>query len=304
MYSFNQYMFSFPILLFVAIFSDAQLCFAQSVTITKVPTVGDARQALQDRIKEQSDGHVKLTAWEGDSAPIQYESDGVKEYVQVYSAEIEFDHPCLWESRSTNKSVTFYISKPQATEPISSGLIDISKSGEKFTINGTISFGENQNRWHAVDFRLAKPPESTADIQDRQCMYNIKQIELDYVNWAQRHNGKFPFNVSTNEGGSKELCSRGKDGFEQNAAVQFQFLANGLIGYDYGTFNPRIFICPAKGEPSSADSQQHFQSTNVSYQLFCCTNNIEDSPPGILIHCPIHGWTAYTDGSVQKDDKK
>jgi hypothetical protein len=282
-------------------FLGMHLCPAQSLITSNTPTASDAQQSLQERIREQSDGRIKLVSWNADSTPFQYELDGQKGYIAAYNAEIEFTEPCGWESRFEGKSATFKIFKPDTVKPISGDGFEVSKAGERFTIKGTVIFKQTQSGWAVSDFRWAYPPERTSDLLSRQCMNNVKQIGLDYVNWAQRHNGKFPFNVSTNAGGSKELCLQGDDGFEKNPAPQFQILANGLIGYDYGKSTPKILVCPADTFSQSAVNFQELQSSNVSYQLHCCTNNLGDTPPGILMHCPIHGWTIYTDGSVQKE---
>ena len=38
-----------------------------------------------------------------------------------------------------------------------------------------------------------------------KCVNNLKNIGLAYRIWAVDHNDSFPFNVSTNEGGTREL---------------------------------------------------------------------------------------------------
>ena len=129
-------------------------------------------------------------------------------------------------------------------------------------------------------------------------MTHLKQIGLDYMDWAERHNGAFPFNVSTNADGSKELCSPGRDGIETDAAAQFRSFATGLVGYDYGTFTTKIFVCPADTNRQPAVDFRELRIANISYQLYCCTNKLGDRPPSMLLHCPIHGWTLYTDGSI------
>jgi hypothetical protein len=131
-----------------------------------------------------------------------------------------------------------------------------------------------------------------------RCASNLKQIYLDYAHWAQRHEGRFPFNVSTNAGGSKELSSHGDDRLEKNPAAQFRHLAEGLVGY--GTFAPKILVCPADTNRAPAADIRELQSSNVTYKLFCSTNILGDMHHGVLLHCSIHDWTLFTDGSIYK----
>src|SRR5262245_27038263 len=58
-----------------------------------------------------------------------------------------------------------------------------------------------------------------ARAQSISCVGNMKQIGLSFRTWALDHNAQFPFNVSTNAGGTRELCSMSSDGFEQNPSV-------------------------------------------------------------------------------------
>jgi hypothetical protein len=134
-----------------------------------------------------------------------------------------------------------------------------------------------------------------------RCAGNLKQIYLDYANWAERHGGKFPFNVSTNAGGSKELSSLRDDRLEKNTVEQFRHLAIDMVPYEAGAFTlPKIFVCPADTNRLPATNVLTFNSSNVTYELFCPTNVLRDLPPGVLLHCPIHDWTTFTDGSIYK----
>src|ERR1035441_2819767 len=69
------------------------------------------------------------------------------------------------------------------------------------------------------------------------CQNNLKQIGLSLRTWAIDNDGQFPFNVSTNAGGTRELCARGGDGFDTNAALHFQVMSNELS-------TPLLLVCP------------------------------------------------------------
>ena len=69
------------------------------------------------------------------------------------------------------------------------------------------------------------------------CVNNLKQIGLAFKTWALDHEYKYPFNVSTNQGGTMEFCLKGMDGFDRNAVFHLQIMSNELS-------TPRILVCP------------------------------------------------------------
>src|SRR5664279_412414 len=69
------------------------------------------------------------------------------------------------------------------------------------------------------------------------CVNNLKQIGLAFRTWAIDNDGQFPFNVSTNAGGTREFCAMGSDGFDGNTVQHFQVMSNELS-------TPRILVCP------------------------------------------------------------
>lgn len=140
---------------------------------------------------------------------------------------------------------------------------------------------------------LAKSKEKAQSIA---CMNNMKQIGLAARIWAGDHNDKFPFNVSTNNGGTLELCERDADGYDRNAARHFQVMSNELNA-------PKILVCPGDKSKQAADSFKNLDSWNVSYQLRTGDNVSDTNPEEVLIYCPIHHHTGKTDGSVQQGKK-
>jgi hypothetical protein len=136
---------------------------------------------------------------------------------------------------------------------------------------------------------LAKAKERAISIN---CVNNMKQIGLAFKVWALDHEEQFPFNVSTNNGGTMELCVAGKDGFEANAASHFLVLSNELS-------TPRVLVCPADTSARAALDFSSLSAGNVSYRLRSGTNVAEINPQEILAVCPMHGHTLLVDGSVQ-----
>jgi hypothetical protein len=108
--------------------------------------------------------------------------------------------------------------------------------------------------------------------------------------WGNEHGDQWPFNVSTNKGGTMELCLRDDDGFDRNAAAHFAVLSRELM-------DPRILVCPADVGRQPATSFQDLKPDNVTYQLRSGAN--PSHPDEILLRCPIHENILRADGSVE-----
>ncbi len=138
------------------------------------------------------------------------------------------------------------------------------------------------------------PPLSAAKPQAPRinCANNMKQIGLAVQIWSSDHKDRFPFNVSTNEGGTMELRAEWKNGFDQNPARIFQVMSNELN-------TPMILVCPADPSKQPALDFRNLQAGNVSYQVRSGTNVTETHPQEVLARCPIHGHQLFCDGSVR-----
>ena len=132
--------------------------------------------------------------------------------------------------------------------------------------------------------------------QSISCRNNMIQIGLSFRTWAIDNDGKFPFNVSTNKGGTLELSMPGSGGFDRNAAFIFQVMSNELS-------TPKILVCPADSKRQLAFDFISLQPANVSYQVRSGTNVTETTPDQILAVCPIHNHVLRCDGSVMTERK-
>lgn len=128
--------------------------------------------------------------------------------------------------------------------------------------------------------------------QDINCVNNMKQIGLAFKVWAIDNGDQYPFNVSTNKGGTCEYCLVGKDGFDANASFHFRALSNELSV-------TKILVCPADSK-TAASSFIYLRAMNISYQLHSGTNYSDEFPQAVLAVCPIHGNVLLCDGSVQR----
>ncbi len=115
------------------------------------------------------------------------------------------------------------------------------------------------------------------------CANNLKQIGLALKTWGLDHGDQFPFNVSTNAGGTAELARPDENGYDTNAAVYLQAVSNELA-------TPKILVCPA--------------DSKIQYLFRSGTNVSEANPQEILAECPIHHIGVLSDGSVQQISTK
>jgi hypothetical protein len=127
------------------------------------------------------------------------------------------------------------------------------------------------------------------------CQSQMMQIGMAMRVWEGDNGDRFPFNVSTNQGGTMELCLRGDGGFDRNAVNHFQVMSNEL-----GT--PRILVCPADSSKQPADNFRDLESKNISYLLRSGTNVTSDYPKDVLLRCPIHGTILRCDGSIERGE--
>ncbi|EEF60454.1 hypothetical protein [Pedosphaera parvula] len=142
------------------------------------------------------------------------------------------------------------------------------------------------------DSALGKPVPQTVT-----CVRNLLQIGLSFRMWAGDNQDEYPFNISTKEGGTKELCRLGKDGFDLNAGFHFQVASNELN-------NPLVLVCPQDTSRKPARDWVSLKTENVTYRLRSGTNINEASPKTILAVCPIDGNTLWSDGSVTEGEHK
>ncbi len=137
--------------------------------------------------------------------------------------------------------------------------------------------------------------ENGRQVMEINCVNNLKQIGLAFKIWAGDHGDQFPFNVSTNAGGSLELCAPDKDGFDRNAFRYLKTMIN-----DGELTVPLLLVCPQDHSKKPATSWNYLQATNITYRFRCGTNVTDGNPKTILAICPIDGNILYADGTVMR----
>jgi hypothetical protein len=150
------------------------------------------------------------------------------------------------------------------------------------------------NVW-SVWFQQFFAPPSERKAQKINCVNNLKQIGLAFRVWEGDHGDQFPFNVSTNAGGTMDFCAVGKDGFDSNAYLHFK----AMTGDDYLTV-PLLLVCPQDRSKKPATNWASLGAENVTYRLRFGTNVSDANPRAILAVCPIDGNVLYCDGTVEE----
>lgn len=142
---------------------------------------------------------------------------------------------------------------------------------------------------YAVSVNLNRPrPPSRI-----KCENNLKHIGLAFRIWSSDHKDLFPFNVSTNQGGTQEFCDRDTNGFDRNAFRHLMIMSNELS-------TTIILLCPLDTNRTRAVDFAHVGPENLSYQIRSGSHVNETNSTQILAVCPIHGSLVHADGSLQK----
>lgn len=140
----------------------------------------------------------------------------------------------------------------------------------------------------ALAHRLDPPPtQSTA----HHLRHNLKQIGLSFRIWSGDNCDQYPFNLSTNAGGTLELCAREADGFDRNGWLHFLVLSNELN-------TPLVLVCPQERSRKAATNFSMLRVENVTYRVRSGTEVNETNAHAVLAVCPVDGNTVYCDGTV------
>ena len=264
------------------------------------PTGDQAKNLLKQRIQEQSEGKISLFGFRQITVrPLDLELNGKLTCAVLFEAGIEFDVPCAWDSRYQGRPLTFVILKADTDRRGTDNrqVFQIKAKGERYVFQGYAIFTPITNGWTLAGFGQSSRPTPESIVPDEasvECVTRLKMIGLAFKTWALDNNDHFPFNVSTNAGGTMEFCALSSDGYDASAATHFQVMSNELS-------TATILICPGDSATKAAVSFSSLQASNVTY-LVRSGSNVEDTTPEeILVRCPIHDHVLRCDGSVLKD---
>lgn len=139
--------------------------------------------------------------------------------------------------------------------------------------------------------KILTPSRDLPQVQRITCVKNLKQIGIAFRLWGFEHGDRFPFNVSTNEGGTRELCAIGPDGYDSNSFRHFQIMSN-----DLG--NPLVLVCPHDTKAKPTRNFAELAPINVTYRLRTGPNVTWAGPNQELARCPIDGNVLHCDMTV------
>jgi hypothetical protein len=124
------------------------------------------------------------------------------------------------------------------------------------------------------------------------CISNLKQIGIAFKLWQDDRGDQYPFNVSTNAGGTRERCAPDQEGFDRNAYLSLQVMSNELTA-------PKLLVCPRDKSRKMATNWVNLRAENITYRFRCGTNVTESNPKAVLAVCPVDGNILYADGTVK-----
>jgi prepilin-type processing-associated H-X9-DG protein len=139
---------------------------------------------------------------------------------------------------------------------------------------------------------MRRPPDEKK-AQHITCVNNLKQIGLAFRVWSGDNQDQYPFNRSTNAGGTREFCALDKDGFDRHTILHLLVMSNELS-------TPKILFCPQDRAKHAATNWADLTLANVTYRLRSGANVNETNPQAILAVCPVDGNILYCDGSVKE----
>ena len=94
------------------------------------------------------------------------------------------------------------------------------------------------------------------------CENNLRETGLAFHVFANDHNGKFPMQVATNDGGSHEFVTAG---YQSLPIFYFSFQHFQALAGDLST--PAVLACPSDAERWRSTNFNHFGNPNLSYVL-------------------------------------
>jgi hypothetical protein len=282
------------------------------------PSAGDGERAVQECIKRDSEGCIKLTKFQKTNGAHRELGGfgglkGLKTYAMEFDAEIEFTENCTWMTGIMGSQLSFNTAPDNfmAGTPVTkgqrvqlAGVVGFVKTENSWSVSGVdlsrmISADESSRRHLGAGISAGSGQSHTTPTASSACVSHLKQIGLTFRIWANDNNQdeQFPFNISTNSGGTKELCRQGNDGFDTNAPMHFQIMSNELK-------DPKILVCPSDSTRHPAADFQGLRAANVTYQVRSGANLNGANLDEMLARCPIHGHVLYCNGAVKLMDKK
>ncbi len=132
---------------------------------SSTPSASNGEQAIQDRIKQESEGRIKLTEFQKTNGQ-QREVMGVKMYALEFDAQIEFTEDCKWITGMFGQQLSFRTSKPAAQKQTGFDWKTFREAadnpgtmvakGQKVKISGVVRFVKKEKGWAVEGIQLGR----------------------------------------------------------------------------------------------------------------------------------------------------
>jgi TPR repeat protein len=162
------------------------------------PSSGDGERAIQDRIKDQSEGRIKLARFEKTNGA-QGELMGLKFYALEFEAETEFTEDCKWLNGVSGQPLSFRTSIPivqpqsgfswKAFADDTQNPGTLVKKGQRAMLAGTVRFVKKERGWSVDGIELTRVTPSygqaaqllrkKAEKGDANAQYQLGKIYAD-----------------------------------------------------------------------------------------------------------------------------
>jgi type II secretory pathway pseudopilin PulG len=103
------------------------------------------------------------------------------------------------------------------------------------------------------------------------CMSNLRQLSIGYIIWADANTNQFPWEVSTNFGGTLELIE------QRSAASHFLPITTDFLK------SARVFVCPTDKSRLEATNVITLNNSNLSYFVSMSASLKPPSPSSTIL---------------------
>ena len=255
------------------------------------PTQEAAEAALEERIKVESSKKISLKKFQPNITKLINRNKG-SDCEFSFEAQVEFAEPCQWLFCQNDKTLHFFIFQTNLPPTTTTNAISISNRGEQYMVFGSVLFKPNTNGWVYAGLTVSIRPMPRSQFIEESCFTNLRYISAALAQYQIEHDGKSPFDISTNSSGTLELCIRDHEGKDKNSFLHYKTLSEFLSKVN-------VLVCPGDSSKQAARDFQSLTATNVTYLLQTAAKDSAQFQRTVII-CPIHGYILDEGGGIEK----